>query len=289
MKSSNCYLPTWTSDGKLVKRGSYCNWEAVLSHAKHICAEQEHLSLDAIKDHISGQTGGEVCFNDVHFSDLDHFNVDGSKELDAQAYHNACCYMTNEVFVVKINEAGHSFELLLDTNDGKLDFGAQIKRPPLIDEKATPSQILAYRKGKLKDKDLCVLYWPGKNGCDQNIYASNLFKMQIYGEVLLVQCSKESSFLPRERYVSYTLMDFEENYVRKRKRVAPEQTSLRPDEYDAIKVEMQASLSSYEKQASSLAQNPRKSAKVNRMPPPDGRQLAQLVREKAAQESSVHN
>jgi hypothetical protein len=38
-----------------------------------------------------------------------------------------------------------------------------------------------------KDRDVCVFYYPYKNGLTLNTAASSLFKMQIYGDVLLVQ------------------------------------------------------------------------------------------------------
>ena len=31
MKNTNCYLPSWTADGKLQKKGSFCNWESVIA------------------------------------------------------------------------------------------------------------------------------------------------------------------------------------------------------------------------------------------------------------------
>ena len=43
------------------------------------------------------------------------------------------------------------------------------------------------RKKGSKDRDLTVFYWPFKNGLPFNQTASNMFKMQIYGDVLLVQ------------------------------------------------------------------------------------------------------
>ncbi len=43
MKTSNCYLPVWSDNdkdtGKLMKKGSYCNWESVIAHAAQMEAE----------------------------------------------------------------------------------------------------------------------------------------------------------------------------------------------------------------------------------------------------------
>ena len=147
----------------------------------------------------------------------------------------------------------------------------------MADEK--PAKFQCYRKGKCKDKDLCVFYYPDRNGFELNKLASNLFKMQIYGEVLLLQSSKEMSFMPRCRYISYTTADFEDNFLsRKRKRPATEQMSMNQDQYKEIKAEMQASLADFEAQASASAQPPSADVKVAKMPPPDGRQLAKVAR-----------
>ena len=34
MRAPYCYLPQWTSAGKLIKKGCYCNWESVVAHAE---------------------------------------------------------------------------------------------------------------------------------------------------------------------------------------------------------------------------------------------------------------
>lgn len=266
MKSSNCYMPTWTADGKLVKRGSYCNWEAVLSHANALPNFKE--DIEAIKKYIYLQIGGMCYLESISYKDLEHMGG----RMSAKDYHDACCYMTNEVCAVKINEAGHSSEVIIDTNNGKLDFN--LKLPPKLASNTQLSQFRPHRKGK-QSKDLCVFFYDGhNNGCELNSLVSNLFKMQIYGEVMLVQCSKEQSFIPRERFLDFTLSDFESSFLRKRKRITV--TPLAVDDYEKVKAEMQVSLSTYEQEASSLAELPCNLTKVARMQPPDGRQLAKM-------------
>ena len=68
----------------------------------------------------------------------------------------------------------------------------------------TPQSFQTVRKKGSKDRDLTVFYWPFKNGLPFNQTASNMFKMQIYGDVLLVQQTREPCFLPRDRYVAYS-------------------------------------------------------------------------------------
>lgn len=284
MKSANCFMPSWTLENKLIKKGSYCNWESVLAHASHIHSVEKQLEdkdLERIHDFVKVQMGTDINSTSApHFTDLEHFKCDGTRSLTATEYHDACCKQTNEVFAVKIDSNGHAFELIMDATDGTFDFSKYMSTNEI-------STFQSYRKGKHKDKDLCVFYHVGgeilsNSGLKFNTFASNLFKMQIYGPVVMVQCTKEASFMPRVRYVDYTLQEFEDNFMRKRKRGAVEVTSLDQAEYGDIKKQMQDSLCAYEKQASSLAAPPAALAKARKMPPANGRQLAKLVKHEAA-------
>ena len=94
--------------------------------------------------------------------------------------------------------------------------------------------------------------------------------------------------MPRQRFTNYTLQEFQDNFVRKRKRTQ-EASSVGAEEYVALKAEMQESLSAYEKQASSAAlpTSSRGLAKAQKMPPANGRDLAQLVKHERAQAVEV--
>lgn len=283
MRCANCFMPSWSTEGKLIKKGSYCNWESVLAHARHLYNVEKTLEahdLERVHDFVKTQMGDTIYSTDApHFTDLEHFRGDDTKNMNAEQYHKACCYQTDEVFGVKINEAGNVFEVLMDPNDGKFDFSKFIMRPrPYTHTETPPSMFQSYRKGKQKEKELCVFYYTDRREGNVNTLASSLFKMQICGEVLMVQCTKEASFMPRERYVNYTVQEFHDNFMRKRKRTVAEVASLDPEEYGALKREMQQSLSAYEKQASSLAQTPQCLAKAQKMPPANGRDLARLVK-----------
>ena len=285
MRNANCWMPAWTEEGKLIKKGSYCNWESVLAHAKHLSTEP-NTDYQRIEDYIRTQTGDCTLNEAPHFTDMEFFKGNEvSKSLTAEEYHRECCYQSDEVYGVKIQEGGHYHELLMDTNDGKLDYAKHLKRPALCAD-AQPSCFQSYRKGGKREKELCVFYYPGKNGLELNALASQLFKMQIHGEVLLVQCTKEASFMPRERFVHYMLTDFNDNYMRKRKR-HQEQSSVSPEEYTTLKAEMQASLSEYEKQASASALTPPELVKMRKAPPIDGKKLADLEKHRRERAQST--
>lgn len=286
MKSLNCFMPSWTDDGKLIKKGSYCNWESVLAHARHLAESDTSAASTLLKvaEFIQIQTGDCTLNEAPHFMDLEHIKGnEHSKALTAKQYHDACCYHSGEVYGVKIQEGGHYHELLMDTNDGKLNYANHLKCPPTLHWPECLPLIQcfhSYRKGGKREKELCVFYYPGKNGLELNALASQLFKMQIHGEVLMVQCTKEASFMPRERFVHYMLQDFNDNFMRKRRRYQ-EQSSVSPEEYTTLKAEMQASLCAYEKQASASALAPPELVKVRKAPKTDGKKLAEVARQKA--------
>ena len=290
MQSANCFMPSWTNENKMIKKGSYCNWESVLAHAQHLfdANELEASDFAQVTHYVKCQMGDIVHSTTApHFTDCEHIKHEGSQNLNAQQYHRACCYQTDEIFAVKIDEAGQPFEVLLDPNDGVFNIAKHIKSPGGWD--TPPSMFQSYRKGKHKEKELCVFYYPSTgrasgNGLEFNSLASSLFKMQIYGQVLLLQCTKEASFLPRERFVNYTLSEFQDNFVRKRKRAAQEPQSFGTVEYGEIKAEMQASLSDYERQASLAAKAPEAVAKAMKMPATSGRELARLVKQQRLEE-----
>ena len=94
------------------------------------------------------------------------------------------------------------------------------------------------RKGsRATDHDLTVWYY-GNRDLPHNATASGLFKMQLFGDVLLMYQSREGCFLPRERYVSLNKGQFEEQFA-KRKRSKSSDSGLTPKAYGELKKQMQ--------------------------------------------------
>ena len=265
MKNSNCFMPHWSLENKLTKKGSYCNWESVLAHATHIYEVDKQLEENEykrIRDYVHSVVGTYVE-DAPSFNQLTHFGGN----LSATAYHEKCCVETGEVTVVRIDTTGAAQETMLDTKEGKVDFGWF----------QGPTNVLrTTRKGRSKDKELCIIYEP--DCMEPNAAASALFKMQLKGDVLLMQSSKEPSFMPRERYTDFTLEDYEESFSRKRKRVEPTVEALGPDEFKAVNKEMQKKLHHHEQKDSMRALPPADLVKASKMPPTNGHMLAKLAR-----------
>lgn len=276
MKHPNCFIPAWTSENKMVKKGNYCNWESVVAHVEMLFTEGniQNEEKERILDYVSDQVGGPINTKAPHFTELQHIESDSDKSLSVEQYHNACCYETKQIYAVKISETGHTYEVLLDSNDGKIDYKQHLKQPQW--DTSFLTNFKYYCKSKLKNKDVCVFYYTDKNGLELNTLASTLFNVQIFGEVLLLQCTKEMSFMPRQRFTNYSVNDFKNTFPSKGKRKSTKcSTSMKEDEYNKVKTEMESSLSDYEKLASSMANLPH-SQRAVKMPPFDGKELALL-------------
>lgn len=280
MKSAHCYMPTWTPGGKLVKKGSYCNWESVVAHAQFLLAQtaitaEEHQK---VVEHVEFVTGTHPTAA-PHYDDLLHTKG----RLSAVSFHMACVQQTGPITGVKITPDGDIFETILEPNEtGRFDFNCYMHKP--YNHLLGLSTFHSMRKkgaAKGTDRDLSVWYYATKD-LTHNPTASNLFKMQLYGDVLLVQQSREASFLPRERYVSFNKGQFDEQFQKRKRNRTIEPPSLTPEAYADLKASMQDTLNSYEKAAAASAQKPAEVSKAMSMAPMSGKTLAQKVRERQA-------
>ena len=277
MKSAHCYMPTWSPTGKLTKKGSYCNWESVVAHAAWLLEhseihEQEHQK---ICEHVEFITGVHVA-KAPHFDELSH--TKGS--LDMHAFHLSCAQHTGPITAVKVSPNGDVFEILLHPNEGKFDFFSYMHKP--YNHLMALSTFHSMRKkgsSKNTDRDLTVWYYPTRD-LPHNPTASNLFKMQLYGDILLVQQSREACFLPRERFVSFNKTQFEEQFTKKKRKAAADPPSLSREAYDTLKEQMQATLNSYEQKMSSKALDPKEVSHTQTMVPTSGHKLAEKLKER---------
>ena len=261
LASGFCHMPSWL-DGKLHKKGNYCNWESVLAHASflHNQKEIDDATVQKVYAYVTAQTGGVTPNLAPSFTELEHFKADG---MNIDTYHSICCFQHAPICAVKIPEEGNPFEILLEPTNGSIDFSTYLKKPPLACRDTMPSMFSSYRKQK-KDTEICIYSYPGRNGFLLNTLASNLFKVQIYGEVIITQVTKEQSFRARERYVAFTLPAFEETFQRKRKR--------------SDSAEAGAEIRKFEKRATASALKPGDFAKSVKLPPADGKAIARMVK-----------
>ena len=191
------------------------------------------------------------------------------------SFHKACSQQTHPITAVKISPDGEIFEVLVQDT---FKFQDYLHRP--FSYTGPPSTFHSMRKKGNKgcDRDLSVWYFATKE-LPHNQTASNLFKMQLYGDVLLIQQSREQCFMPRERFVGFTKQQFDDQFAKKRKRA--EVQCMTGAQYQDAKAKMQKQLNDYEKEASSKADPPKVTAHVAAQPAPvSGKRLAEIVKER---------
>ncbi len=272
MRQTNCYMPSWNEAGKLLKHGSYTCWEAVIAHA----VEMQTDELGKIRDHVNNLVGCTVK-SAPHWSKLAWYARDECDLIETpRDFLDACCKNEGPVMAVRMMTDGNVHEVICSQDDIQSKFTEFLTRPfNLQGPTHEPQSFQTVRKKGTKDRDLTVFYWPFKNGLTFNQTASNIFKMQIYGDVLLVQQTKEPCFLPRERYINYFATTFQEQFGKaKRKDSTP---TFTPDEYGIAKAQMASELQQVEALASSYASEPGELAKASVLPPPSGKELAELL------------
>lgn len=268
MKAQNCYMPFWVN-GKLLKKGCYFNWESVVAHAMQLHAGG--AQLQPILDHIHMVTGTHVHAA-PHWNELAHTKG----QLNAKEFHDQCTLNPEPITAVKIAPTGEVFEVVMIGGVDSTTFEQYLHKPYNNEPLATFHSMR--KKGcKLTDRSLCVFYYPSK-GLPPNPTASNAFKMQLYGDVLLVNQSNEASAIPRDRYVPFTKAAYDDLFHKKRKR--NEQSSLAPDQYAQMKDTMQQAFNSFEATVATDAAKPRETMKALQVTKPT-KSLASCLKDRA--------
>ena len=127
MRVAHCYMPTWSLSGKLVKKGSYCNWEAVAAQAAYLLEKQQRTPEEHMKvlEHIEFVTGA-VVQPAPHYDQLLHTKG----RMDEAQFHQACVLHAGPITAVKISPDGEVFEVVIaPRSDGAYVFEDFIHRP----------------------------------------------------------------------------------------------------------------------------------------------------------------
>ncbi len=255
MRAAHCFMPTWNDAGKLLKRGCYANWECVVAHAyeiaKHGGPEETALRVVAFVEKL---VGGKVHAA-PHYSCLEHTKAPGLTALHQESFHELCTTQ-DPVYAVKIASTGDISDVVLQAPLGRIQFEEYLTGVGIAS-----SFHSMRKKGAKHERDLTVFYHNDKT-LPANPTASNLFKMQLYGDAILVYQSREASFKPRARYVDFTLAAYDEHFVVKKRKRAPDPQAMDPEAYDKLKSEMQEKLDDFEQKVSKKAKPPKQMSNV---------------------------
>ena len=128
MRATNCFMPTWNDASKLVKHGSYCNWESVVAHAAEEwrdrkISDEQHGKVIAYVN----EAAGTVVQQAPHYSSLAWFLRSPEQESDnvlpghashvyntPEDFHEECCKQTGPIAVVRLPANGAPEEAIAE-------------------------------------------------------------------------------------------------------------------------------------------------------------------------------
>lgn len=193
-------------------------------------------------------------------------------DLTWRQYEKAYEAMLVPLEVVRLKANGSVDSVIVHENAFEYGYGNYLTVPAI--ETPRNAEIMnTTRKTKHKDSELCIAFYPGKNGLPLNTEASQMFKMQIYGDVIILGQHKELCHKARYRYADFTLQHYHDLLLPKRKR----EKAMEQVEYSDLKTSMQQALNVVEARSSSSAREPSALAQGAAMPPFDGKELAAVA------------
>lgn len=243
MRTSNCYMPSYSVTGKLLKHGSYCCWEAV------IAASGGDTNVQALVDEIVGCAVAKAP---------DQCTLSWLSETGAitsiDEFLAACDDPNKPVRVIEIAVDGRLTEAVI-ARCAYLSF--------------THRFTTMRKKGKEKAYEICF------NGVGApNTLATQYFKQELSGNVYVALKSKELAIKERSRYLPLDIESFKTMFTSRKRKV----DALDKSDYESVKTEMKNELMRVEAQAAQASEKPTDLAKAALIPPASGAEIASLLR-----------
>ena len=99
MRPTHCHWPSWSATGKLIKKGSYCNWESVVAHMAH---QLENSTIDVSEHEKAAGYAQGITSSPVHaaphYEELQH--TKGC--MSAEEFHERYMTQVHAITAVKI-------------------------------------------------------------------------------------------------------------------------------------------------------------------------------------------
>lgn len=279
LKRATCYIPVICANGKLLKRGNYCNWESAMAAAMRYTEWPDSDAQSRAVSHIQNILGGVIPdYTLADITKLDHLGG----TLSQAEWHAHCCTTTRSVQAVRIDaETGGKCILLLSPSEpGRLDISSFIHNSTVIE--------LPHKSLKLHNRKI-IVYWDNDARLDPsktyNATANELFNTNyFYGDVLVAQVVYEECVFARVRCTDILIEECTTSApVKKRnvraiqKKSTPNSITQTVEEFAEERARMADAFKAFEAHGSKDAHCPREVAKCAIMPPPSGKELAQIA------------
>jgi len=286
LKRATCYIPVISPAGKLTKCGNFCNWESAMAA---LLQYKEWPNKDAAGGitrgvhHIQTLLGGIIPDNTLaDITKLDHLGG----TLTQMQWHGHCCTTTRPMQAVRIDAlTGAKVVVLLPPGNepGTLNTSTVFGFAFGLTRREMP-----HRSGKLTSRKI-VVYWDSDARFDDskpyNSTAHDLFDGDyIYGDIVVSQVVYEECVFPRVRCTDIQIEECISNKPAKKKKTRglknespPNGTTQTVEEFKEERARMADEFKAFEARGSKDAHCPREVAKSSVMPPPSGKELAQIA------------
>ena len=243
MRTSNCYMPSLSATGKLLKHGSYCCWEAV------IAASGGDTNVQKLVDEIVGCAVAKAP---------DQCTLSWLSETGAIA--------SLDEFLAACDDPNKPVHVIEIAVDGRLTEAVIARRAYTgFTHRFTTMR----KKGKEKAYEVCF------NGVGApNTVATQYFKQELSGTVYVALKSKELAIKDRSRYLPLDIESFKAMFASRKRKI----DALDKSDYESVKTEMNNELMRVEAQAAQGSEKPTDLAKAAQMPPASGMEIAALAR-----------
>lgn len=204
-----CYMPLISKDGKVQKKGHYCNWESAMAAVNQL----DEASKDQATEHIRQVLGGVVPVAELaDVEQLVHFGG----PLGAAEWQGLCLksHASVQSVIIRSGKDGS-----VEPIEVPLDEHGQMDATGILSDDATRVDI---KRSNFRPKDRQIIAHFSPSGQVENRVASKMFRMDIKGDVVVSVLTRELCFLPRERYVPFAVKEFEDALGPRKRKEAPE-------------------------------------------------------------------
>jgi len=285
LKRATCYIPVISPAGKLTKRGNFCNWEsamAALLQYKEWPDKDASGGVTRGVQHIQKLLGGIIPdYTLADITKLDHLGG----TLSQIEWHEHCCNTTRSLQAVRIDAlTGAKVAVLLPPGDepGRLNTSTVFGVTLGLETREMPPS------GKLTNRKI-VVYWDRDARFDEsksyNTTVNDIFGCDyIYGDVVVSHVVYEECVFPRVRCTDILIEECISNKPAKKKKTRglkneppPNVNTQTVEEFNEERARMAHEFKAFEARGSKDAHCPREVANCSVMPPPSGKELAQIA------------
>jgi hypothetical protein len=261
------------TEGRVHKKGHYANWESVMAAIDAKDDWTSATSADASRAEVQRLANGQVP--NAKLADrtlLTHFGG----TMDAAEWHTHCCESSFVIGVRYCVEGVVTEEIVRsDGSTGMLLSGLDVTTDVSLDD-TTMLRVFSTKQG------------------DENPKAQELFGFEIYGDAVVTMLKSEACFRPRWRFVDLSTETLESLLApppvpevkrsRKKKKstgAPPEPEAPSLEDFREASAAMDLAFEKFEKNLSKDAQVPEAMSCGQKMPSPQGADLAEIARLRA--------